>query len=135
MKTEELLGIGISLSRAGESLLFLQVSRDGRIKRLGDGTKAGPRHYVIGKGKPGLFLAVCEGLSAELLARSGRLALPDPTGDEMVLSIRLTSAGKQQVLEMQYGANSAPPPEDVQRFVSMAVTLTDDWYKANLGSK
>lgn len=49
----------------------------------------------------------------------------------MVLSIRLIAEGAQQVLELQYGADSAPPPEDVQSFVSMALALTDDWYEAH----
>jgi len=135
MKPGELLGIGISLSRAGRSILFLQVSRDGRIKRLGDGTMTGPVHYLSGKSKPEIFPAVCKGLPAELHTKSGTLALPEPAGDAMVLTIRLTSAGKQQVLEMRYGADSASPPAAVQHFVSMAVTLTDDWYKSMLDSK
>ena len=132
MRAEDLSAIGVSLTRAGKPLLFLRVEKDGRVGRLGNGTTDPVRDYVSADAPPEGFSTVCGLLSAELLARHGRFVLPDRAGDEMLLSIRLTAGRMEQVLELTYGADSAPPPHDVQRFVSTAVALTDDWYAAHL---
>lgn len=135
MKREEVRSIGLSLSRAGEMLLVLELDRDGGLARSGDGTIGGPRRYARGTGLPECFLAVEDELTSELLARSGQLVLPDSTGDEMVLEIRLAGDSGNQVLRLEYGADSLQPPEDVQRLVSTAVSVTDDWYDSIVGSE
>ncbi len=126
--------ISVSLTRSGESVLFLQVDRDGRCKRVGDGAPGSSADYVSSVVGPEVFLALQKVVPPELFERSGCFALPEPVGDEMLLSIRFFGARQQHVVEFQYGADSAPPPATVQHFVSMAVALTDEWYLQDMES-
>lgn len=128
---DEFHGIMVTLLVGGEQSLFVMLGADGSISRLGTGAVDNTdRHMYVGRTDPGLFRALREQITPELLAWCGQSrADPGARGAACELTVGFQRAGGEELLTgWRYGSESMGPPPEVGQFVVAAVGATDPWY-------
>jgi hypothetical protein len=125
----------ITIEVESKQSLFVLLSSDGSINRLGSGLvedkEAGT--LFIGVTKDNLFEKVKEEMKEEWLERTGVYNLPDQKGKYCKLAILLNHEDKSiSSYEFHYGAESQGPPDEVCEFVAKAIEATEPWYQQQL---
>ena len=128
----EIAAILVILLVDGEHSLFIFLSEDGCINRIGNGSiDRIEREMFIGKDGSDLFKQLRAQVTAGVIHFLGqRLAAPEPKGKLCELSVIFEYAdGREAESAWRYGSESQGPPRDIRQFVTEAVRLTDPWYE------
>ncbi|MBN2358938.1 MAG: hypothetical protein JXR83_05760 [Deltaproteobacteria bacterium] len=128
---ENLAQVAVSLDIAGRRSLFVLLSEDGSINRMGTGSPASPDNDLyIGAGQSALFTSFLERVPEEIFAFQGRYEVRERTGAECELAILFGTRANETVgFEFRYGAESEGPPREICDLVRAAVDVTDHWYR------
>lgn len=131
-KVSKIEAFTVSLEIEKQPSLFLLLSDDGSINRMGTGT-ANPteRDLFIGKTDPAIFKTACSHLTKEMLLSLGQgYQALDPRGASCELTITFKfKDGRSTGIVYRYGSESEGPPKDVTDFVIAVVRQTDSWYE------
>jgi hypothetical protein len=129
---EDIHGILVTLFVDGVQSLFVMLSSDGAISRMGTGAvNNGDMDLFIGEVGPELFRQLRDGIAPELLGWCGHcMADPDPQGKvcELTLGFRRLD-GREMISEWRYGSQSSGPPPEVRQFVVAVVEATNPWFE------
>jgi hypothetical protein len=131
-KLSKIEAFTISLEIEKQPSLFILLSDDGGINRMGRGTAdTAERELFIGKTDPAIFKAVCSHFTKGMLQTLGRgYQAPEPLGASCELTITFKfKDGSSNGIAFRYGSESEGPPKDVADFVIAAVRQTDPWYQ------
>ena len=131
-KVSKIQAFTISLEIDKQPSLFLLLSDDGAINRMGSGTAdSTERDLFIGKTDPGIFETACSQLTKEMLQNLGQgYQALEPRGASCELTITFKfKDGNSNGMAYRYGSESDGPPKDVADFVIAAVRQTDPWYE------
>jgi hypothetical protein len=134
---DELAAILLTLKIGQEQALFVMLSSDGAINRLGTGAvDNNERTMCIGKTDTSLFERLRSMVTPELLQFGGQmLSDPNPKGQPCKLMVGFKKKdGKELMIGFGYGSESQGPPPAVCKFVLAAVDATEPWYKEQMGS-
>ena len=130
---EQLAHVVITLDIAGRPALFVGLSEDGSIRRMGTGSVSNTeRDLYIGDGQSELFASFMEQVPEEIFSACGRYELPARQGADCLLTILFGTKSEPPVgvgFEFLYGAESEGPPDDICRLVRAAVELTGPWFQ------
>jgi hypothetical protein len=130
-KVSKIEAFTISLQIGNQPSLFLLLSEDGSINRMGSGTADNAeRDLFIGKTDPAIFKTARSHLTKEMLHTLGQgYNAPEPRGASCELTITFKfEDGSSNGIAYRYGSESEGPPQDVADFVIAAVRQTDPWY-------
>ncbi len=127
---ETVKAIMLELSIAGQQVLYLMLSADGVIHRLGTGSEGcQERTLFIGQVPPDLFSALSARVDTGVMQWRGRYTAPSQQGKECVLTVALRFLDEEEhVSEWVYGSQSQGPPPPIAQFVLSAVEATHPWY-------
>ena len=131
-KISKIEAFTISLQVENQPSLFLLLSYDGAINRMGSGAAdSTERELFIGKTDPGIFETACSHLTNEMLQNLGQgYQAKEPRGASCELTITFKfKDGNSNGMAYRYGSESDGPPKDVADFVIAAVRQTDPWYE------
>ena len=131
-KVSKIEAFTISLEIDKQPSLFLLLSEDGSINRMGSGTADNAeRDLFIGKTDPAIFKTARSHLTKEMLRTLGQgYKAPEPRGASCELAITFKfEDGSSNGIAFHYGSESEGPPKDVADFVIAAVRQTDPWYE------
>lgn len=126
-----LIGLEVNADR----LLFILLSADGSINRIGSGNfKDKNRDMFVGVTDPAIFERVRSHLTEAMLQGLGHsFQLQNIRGAPCKLTLIFQfndrTSGPSEYL---YGSESAGPPSDVVDFVRAAVGETERWYQEQL---
>ncbi|MEM6264831.1 MAG: hypothetical protein AAGI38_20125 [Bacteroidota bacterium] len=134
MKTSDIERIHIRLQVESETVLSLMVAKSGAVNRMGDGSGAAKlKRFFMGSMPAPDWNLVTDILTQDLMDQTGRYEMPDITGERCELEIELTSDKETETgFAFTYGTESIGPPEEIILLVDQAMSLTDDWYEAQL---
>jgi hypothetical protein len=122
----------ISLDVDKKPALFILMSNDGSINRMGRGTADdAERELFIGKIDPAIFTSICSHLTKRMLQSLGQgHEMQNPLGAscELTITFKLKD-GTSNGIAFRYGSESEGPPNDVAEFVATAVAQTEPWYE------
>ncbi len=127
----QLQAIMISLLVAEQQSLFILLSADGSINRMGTGSIHNPdRDMFIGIVTNNLFDQVKEVIDPEWFEHAGGYDLPNKKGVmcELTTIFKFTD-GSEKGLQFKYGSESQGPPSDIGNYVRKAVEITNSWYE------
>ena len=131
-RASDIRAFTISLDVEKKPALFILMSDDGSINRMGKGTTDdAERELFIGKTDPAIFKSVCSHLTRRMLKSVGQgHQMLQPLGVPCELTITFKfKDGTSNGIGFAYGAESEGPPNDVAEFVATAVAKTDPWYE------
>ena len=140
-RNSDIVAFSITLDVSEKPSLFVLVSSDGTINRMGTGTLENTEQELfIGKGDPAIFEAVRGHFTEAMRELSGQtLESAEPRGIPCKLTITFQlKDGTSSGFALLYGSESAGMPEDIAEFVRAAVRETDPWYerfKQNVAKK
>ncbi len=126
----DLQSVVITMKVAEHRVLFILLSKDGSVNRMGGGAVETADGALFIGIDPSLFSAALEHLSQEVIDLAGLYDVPEKVGMHCVLTIDYLfndSSGRE--LEIRYGSESMGPPQEVARFVHGAVWATQRWYQ------
>jgi hypothetical protein len=125
----------VNLEVDGKPSLFVVLSADGSINRVGDGT-AESQHpdMFIGKTDTAIFEKVRSHLTDSMLQSLGHsFRRQNPRGAACKLTLMFQfNDDKSAAVEYLYGAESQGPPKEVADFVRTAARETEEWYQQQL---
>jgi len=114
-----------------KTILFILLSSDGSINRIGDGSlKNEDSDMYIGMIKDKLFEKLIEKISKDAFQHAGVYKSNDIKGSQCELLILLSTDKKEIGFKFNYGSESFGPPKDICEIVRIAVNLTEDWWQA-----
>ena len=131
-EVSDVSALSIALDINHEPSLFIMLSADGSIKRMGTGTIEKPeRELFIGKSDPAIFEAVRLRVTATMLQHLG---MGYRSENQLGAACKLTLTfqfkdGTSNGCAFFYGSESEGAPEDVADLVTEAVRQTDPWYE------
>ena len=132
-KVTEIKAISVSLEVAGEKTLFILLSDDGTINRMGNGELSYPdrKNLYMGHTNEPLFSKLRNRLDDEILRYMGRYDVPEKLGQICRFTIGLQFAdGVSNGFEINYGSESKGPPQELVDFLHAAVEVTEPLYFA-----
>lgn len=124
-------GIMVTLLIDGKQSLFIMLSSDGTINRLGTGSVENTEQSMyLGQTSTELFRQLSEKISDDLLSWCGQaLSAPEQRGKTCELSVGFKMQnGEELVTDWKYGSESQGPPPAVCEFVLAAIDGTTQWY-------
>ena len=128
----EIAAIMVVLLVDGEQSLFIMLSEDGSINRMGNGSIDQIEHQMfIGRVGPDLFKHLRSQVTAGVVYFLGqRLAAPEPKGKLCELRVIFKySDGREAGQTWSYGSESQGPHPEVCAFVAAAARLTEPWFQ------
>ena len=130
-KVADIQLVSITLEIDGKHALFVLLSADGTVNRLGTGAVNNTENDLfIGHSPEPLIEQAKQALTDEMLDYMGGYDAPDQKGPSCRLSISFQFAnGDQNGFGFTYGAESDGPPHEIAQFVIAAVKATDPWFK------
>ncbi|WP_417389288.1 hypothetical protein [Gimesia sp.] len=122
--------IMVMLECDGDQVLFILLTDDGTINRMGTGAEDNREHDLyIGVSDAAAFQAVRGVCSPVIDGWIGGFGDPDAAGKPCKLLVGFqTSAGAELLSQWEYGTESKGPPTEVIAVVKRAVQATADWY-------
>lgn len=128
---DNVTGIMVTLEIGGEQALFVLLSKDGSINRLGTGSEGNTeKDMFIGVADTTAFEAVRAKCGPIIDQWLGGFGAPDIAGKPCKLAVGFqTTDGTELVSQWQYGTESQGPPPDVAAVVIKSVQATEDWYQ------
>jgi len=129
-KVSDIEAVHVTLKIAGKQALFILLTADGTINRLGTGSvKNQDNDLFIGVTQEPLFKRLLANLNDEMLHHLGGYDVPEQLGVPCELSIGLSFAGDDENgFGFRYGSESQGPPREIVQFVTVAVQITDPWF-------
>ena len=128
----EIAAIMVVLLVDGEQSLFIMLSEDGSINRMGNGSIDQIEHQMfIGRVGPDLFKHLRSQVTAGVVYFLGqRLAAPEPKGKLCELRVIFKYADRREAESAwRYGAESQGPHPEVCTFVVTATRVTEPWFQ------
>lgn len=127
----DLTGISVSLEMDSKQCLFVALTADGSIKRMGS-AQANEENLELYMGQISepLFTNLVQALPDDCLENMGVYNVPDSQGIPVKLSISAMGNGQTELLEFNFGTQSAGIPESVMNFAQQARAITEDWFQA-----
>ena len=131
MKTSEIQAISISLEVGGKTRLFIMLSQDGTVNRMGSGQfDEEDLDLYLGMSNESLFEELLARVPSQLLKRTITFEDPDALGLPCELNVSLVSAKNESLATVyQYGSRSMGPPDELANFVIVATDITEEWFK------
>jgi hypothetical protein len=128
----DIQGVHVTLTIAKEKALFILLTKDGTVNRLGTGAvDNSEKSLFIGKTDGQMFEALRPHITEEMLKFTGGYDIPDQRGESCRLSIGLVFAdGSEDGFGFSYGSESEGPPREISNLVVKAAELTGPWYEA-----
>jgi hypothetical protein len=129
--TDDIDGVTINLDADGRPLLFVLLTEDGTINRMGNGRLANDElDLYAGHTDEPLLGLLRRDLPDDILEHAGSYEVPGGGGIPIRLAIGFKlDDGSESGLEFTYGSESEGPPQDVVDIVRRARELTDPWYR------
>jgi hypothetical protein len=130
-KVTDIKAISVSLEVGSEKTLFILLSEDGTINRMGSGelSYADRKNLYVGRTNEPLFAKLRNRLDDEILRYMGRYDVPEKLGQICRFRIGLQFADHtSNGFEINYGSESKGPPQELLDFLHAAVEVTDPWY-------
>ena len=132
--TEKITSISLKLEVAGVTELMIYVTKGGTLNRLGGGEEKAA--LCMGRSDEPIVEQWLEGVDESVMELAGRYTLPDAEkGDTCYLEIALSGEEIDTGFAFTYGSEGMGPPEEMQELSNRLVSLTDDWYEAQLAAK
>lgn len=131
-KVADITALSITLDINEKPSLFILLSADGSINRLGTGTLENTeRELFIGRTDPAIFEAVRSHVTEAMLQSRGQaFQHQNPRGAPCKLTLNFQfKDGTSGGFAFLYGSESEGMPEDVVDFVTAAARETDPWYE------
>ncbi len=130
-KISDIKTISITLEIDAKQALFVLLSSDGTVNRLGTGAIDNKENDLfIGVSSDPLFDQVKESLSDDMLEHMGGYDVPDQKGASCRLSIGFQFAdGEENGFGFSYGSESERPPHEIAQFIVAAIQATEPWYQ------
>jgi hypothetical protein len=128
---ENIAHVIVTLDVGGKPALFVLLSEDGSINRMGTGSPSNSDHDLyIGAGQAALFADFMRRVPEEIFPYRGRYEIPGRSGAECTLAIRFATRNDETVsFEFLYGTESEGPPQEIRDVAMAAVEVTDCWYE------
>ncbi len=129
MNKEEFDAVIISLEVETLPCLFLLLSQDGTVNRLGTGAiDNAEKALFVGESLEPFFKQFMARVSDELLQNAGAYRHPDPKGRACKLVLAFRRPKDPLGFEFHFGTESEGPPPEVASLVSFATEMTEEWY-------
>jgi hypothetical protein len=131
-RVAEIKAIFLSLEVGGEKTLFILLSEDGTINRMGNGQLSYPdrESLYMGRTTEPLFAKLRSHLTDDMLRYMGRYDAPKKVGEVCCFKIGLQFAdGSANGFEIDYGSESDGRPQELVDFLHAALDVTDPWYR------
>ena len=128
----DITALSITLDINEKPSVFIPLSEDGSINRMGTGTLENTeRELFIGKTDPAIFEAVRSNVTEAMLQIRGRaFQHQNPRGAPCKLTLNFQfNDGAGGRVTLLYGSESEGVPKDVVDLVTVAVHETDPWYE------
>ena len=122
----------ITLLIEEQQSLFLLLTDDGTVNRMGNGTERDlDGDLFIGIAPLDMFEQLRSLVGPGLLQWMGRqLSDPDPQGKMCRLMVGVRQSDGQEMASVwSYGTESMGPPPDVREFVVAAIEITNPWFE------
>jgi hypothetical protein len=122
----------IDLRIDGKTALFILLTEDGTVNRMGSGCKGNTdRGMFIGRNREPLFSRFMARITPELLRNQGAYELPNREGAECELTLLCGYRGSERSAGFQfiYGSESQGPPREIAELVEYAAELTTPWHE------
>ena len=132
VERNSICGVRVTLEVDGESFVFITLTSDGSIRRLGIGAPNATEHGILtGTTTPGLFEQIRHKVTPALLQWRGQSwSDPAPRGKTCELEVAFVHAdGRETRMHWWYGSESQEPPTEVRDFVLAAVEKTKPWFE------
>ncbi len=124
--------VTVSLSIDETTSLFVLLSADGSINRMGNGTlSSSDNDMFIGVTREPLFRTFLQSIPEGFFEFQGEYDIPDKKGAACELTILCADQGRKMIggYRFLYGAESDGPPGEICSLVQAAVDLTDPWHE------
>jgi hypothetical protein len=131
-KVSDITAVHITLEIDGKQSLFVLLSQDGTVNRLGTGAVNNAENDLfIGISSEPLIEQAKQSLTDDMLDHMGGYDVPDQKGASCKLSIGFQFAdGGENGFGFSYGSESQGPPQEITQFVVAAVEATEPWYQS-----
>jgi hypothetical protein len=129
---ENLESIQISLDANKRTYVYIRLSEDGTINRMGNGSVHETQPVMIaGRVSTPVFRSFMDQLSDHVFDRFGDLMAPGPwKGDPGKLTfVFRVKTGEVFSVSFSYGLESVGPPQVYRDAIVTALKLTEDWYQ------
>ncbi len=126
----DIAGVLVTLHIEDDQKLFLMLTNDGMVRRLGNGSEdCNENELFIGKSNLNAFERV-RSLSGVIIENwLGSYSDPEQWGKRCKLVVGFRSRkGEEFMSEWEYGTDSQGPPPEVSSLVIAAVEATNEWY-------
>jgi hypothetical protein len=123
-------GISISLKANDEILLFILLTADGTINRMGNGADTSENEMFISRlPDAAIFQEVLSHVTPPMLQPPRQYVAPEIKGQTCTLTLAFQVPHGDAGIEFVYGSESIGPPPDVRELVLSAIKLTEAWYR------
>lgn len=121
----------VTLEVSGDQALFILLSQDGTINRMGAGREdSTDKDLFIGRGDLGPFNRVRDVAGPVIDNWIGGYGAPEKKGKECKLVVGFQKKdGEELMSQWEYGSESIGPPPDVTQLVICAVNATESWWE------
>jgi hypothetical protein len=133
VQKDDITGISISFEADGELRLFIQLTSDGSINRMGSG-ELDNREVDLYKGRTSepIFSHLLDELPDDFLENAGVYRVPYSKGIPLAMIISLQAGREALALEFYFGSDSMGIPSEIIQFVQKARELTEGWYRTQI---
>lgn len=129
-KASNIQAISISLEAGGKTRLFIMLSQDGTVNRMGSGQfDEDDLDLYLGTSNEKLFEELLARVPPQLLERSVTMEDPDALGLPCELTISIVSANESVTTIYRYGSRSIGPPDALAHFIRVARDITEQWFQ------
>ncbi|MBV9122099.1 MAG: hypothetical protein JO112_01905 [Planctomycetes bacterium] len=131
MSDNDTLNIFLTLYVAEAQVLYVTLSADGTIHRMGTGSEYNEEFDLfIGRSTRNMFDCLSSQVTPGLLQWVGEYTDQHLKGKHCRLTIGIRQAnGKEMISRWEYGTLSQSPPPEICEFVLAAIKVTDPWYE------
>lgn len=128
---EDVVGVLITLYVETEQVLFILLTADGAVNRMGTGAVDNQeKRLFIAQSSGEMFEDLKSRIQRDSMQWEGGYRAPEQTGKTCCLTVGfMNDQGEQSVCKFQYGSESQGPPNDLCDLVMAAIEITDPWYQ------
>lgn len=131
MSQQQISGVLVTLHVAGLQVLYVMLTADGTINRMGTGVETNVESELfIGKLSSDAFALLKARVTPVVPHWIGTHTDPERSGKECRLTIGLLyTDGSELISRWVYGTNSQSPPPDICDIVLETIELTNPWFE------
>jgi hypothetical protein len=134
--SEEIIGISISQKINNGYVIFILLTSDGTINRMGNGIDTTEKVLNIGQlPNNKIFKKLMTHVTEDMLLPPEQYTAPEIKGKKCILSVSFEIPGREAGFEFIYGSESMGPPPECQKLVEKALELTQSWYETQMKLK